>query len=129
MSTASADVAAARGVAQHWRSPRWQGLANGYDVPPLRAQTDADLPILVTVRLEWEHDGVELVDTVALGWTRTLVRVEMRDSRWRLGAAWVHCGDVWRQGVEPAPYVAATEQRDASGYPTPTGDDRPVRRT
>lgn len=98
MSTTTAELAAARGVAQHWRSALWQGVRNGYEVPPLSAQTDAERPVPVTVRLEWEHDGVELVDTVALGWTTRLVRVGMTDRRWRLGAAWVHGDDVRRRG-------------------------------
>ncbi|WP_454778724.1 hypothetical protein [Georgenia muralis] len=48
-------------------------------------------------RIQWEHDGVELIDTVATGWTHTLVLVLVDDARSRLRGTWVHLGEVIRR--------------------------------
>lgn len=76
---------------------RWQPILNAREIPPRRAQKNRYPGIPVRARLEWERDGVELVDTEAVGWTSTLVRVTMNDRRWRFGAAWVPASDVSRR--------------------------------
>lgn len=76
---------------------QWQGIRNAVEIPPLDMQTDAPDPPRITARIAWERDGVELVDTVALGWTSCAVRVALRDDRWRLGAVWVPAPDVRRR--------------------------------
>ncbi|PWD49955.1 hypothetical protein C8046_03935 [Serinibacter arcticus] len=53
-------------------------------------------PIPVTVRLLWAIDGEEWVTARARAWTRSLVLVELRDPRWRVGAAWLPARDVRR---------------------------------
>lgn len=75
----------------------WRQIHNARDVPPMSAQRDAPLPIPVRARLVWEREGEELVNTLALGWTPTLVRVEIRDDRWRIHAAWLAAQDVARR--------------------------------
>jgi hypothetical protein len=78
------------------RSALWQELVNSVPIPPVRAQTKAPDPVACLVRLVWERDGPELVQTVAIGWTARAVLVRMQDPRWRLGGAWVPAGDVHR---------------------------------
>lgn len=50
------------------------------------ARRDAPAPIPVRARIEWERDGGQLLDTVALGWTTWAVRVELINPRWRISA-------------------------------------------
>ena len=54
---------------QSWDTDRWawQEIRNALEIPPLRAQRDASTAIPVRARIEWEREGVELLDTVALG--------------------------------------------------------------
>jgi hypothetical protein len=51
----------------------------------------------ITARIEWEHDGEEHIDTVALGWTGRNVYVRVTDTRYRLRAVWLHAADVRRR--------------------------------
>lgn len=56
---------------------------------------DVDRPVPVTVTLRWAT-GTEELDTVALEWTRTLVRVRIADLRVMTGAVWLPAEDVRR---------------------------------
>lgn len=76
---------------------RWQAIRNAHDVPPERLQTVAANKIPVRVRIEWQRDGTEFIDTVAYGWTSRLVLVQLRDQRSRLAGIWVDAGDVARR--------------------------------
>ena len=81
------------------REPAWyeghQRILNAHDVP--RRFTQARAPIPVRVRLEWEHDGVELTDTVATAWTHSLALVAVDDARSRFRGVWVDIGEVVRR--------------------------------
>jgi len=72
-----------------------QRILNSHGVPPGHHR-DVDRPIPVRVRLEWERDGVQVIETMAVEWTSHLVRVWMNDRRWMLGAVWVGAEDVRR---------------------------------
>jgi len=72
-----------------------QRILNSHEVPP-GLHHDVPNPIQVRVRLQWEKDGEEYVDTIAVEWTSQLVRVAMNDRRWMLAAAWVGADDVRR---------------------------------
>jgi hypothetical protein len=56
-----------------------------------------DPPVLVTVRIVWEDDGEEHVDTMALGWTRRDVYVRLPDPRYQFIAVWLDAADVRRR--------------------------------
>ena len=75
----------------------WQAITNEREVPPRRLQRELPAPIPVRVRLVWARDGVEFVDTVALGWAGQLVRVQVHDRRSRAAAARVHFEHVQRR--------------------------------
>lgn len=70
-------------------------LLNARPVPP-GVHHDVDRPIPVTVTLRWES-GAEPLDTVAVEWTATLVRVRIADLRVMTGAVWVPAADVRRR--------------------------------
>jgi hypothetical protein len=57
------------------------------------------VPMPVTVRLVWERDGVEYLDTVATQWGGLHVLVDIRDHlhRWEFSGVWLHCDDVGRR--------------------------------
>lgn len=76
---------------------REQEIHNALPVPPRRAQVDAVEPIPVRLRVVWEKDGQEFLDTVALGWTRRIVRVQVYDVRSRIVARWFAPEDVRRR--------------------------------
>ena len=67
-------------------------LLNAAPVPP-GEHHDVDRPVPVTAILRWVT-GAETVDTLALEWTRMLVRVRLVDHRVMTGAVWVPAGDV-----------------------------------
>ena len=48
-------------------------------MPPAHEQTTAPAPVPCVVWLVWEHDGSELTETEAIGWTRTAVLVRVYD--------------------------------------------------
>jgi hypothetical protein len=54
-------------------------------------------PVPVTARIVWAEDGVEQVETVALGWTDHRVYVRLPDSRWRFTSIWLDAADVTRR--------------------------------
>lgn len=57
------------------------------------------VPVRVRVRLVWEKDGVEYVDTVARDWGGLHVLVDLidRQHRWPFKGVWLHCDDVGRR--------------------------------
>lgn len=69
-------------------------LLNGHEVPP-GVHHDVDHPVPVRVVLRWPT-GDEFVETVAVEWTRELVRVRLTDLRVMTGAVWVPAVDVRR---------------------------------
>lgn len=70
-------------------------LRNAHPVPP-GTHHDVDRPVPVTVTLRWDT-GDERLDTLAMEWTRALVRVRIADLRVMTGAVWVPAGDVRRR--------------------------------
>ncbi|GIG37815.1 hypothetical protein [Cellulomonas pakistanensis] len=70
-------------------------LLNAVPVPP-GVHHDVDRPLPVTVTLRWET-GAERLDTVAVEWTATLVRVRIADLRVMTGAVWLPATDVRRR--------------------------------
>jgi hypothetical protein len=56
-----------------------------------------DPPVPITACIEWEQDGEEHVETVALGWTGRDVYVRMPDRRYRFTAVWLDAADVIRR--------------------------------
>lgn len=78
----------------HWRQG-WQRIENAHAIPPRRSQRECWAA--VTVRLVWERDGVELVDTHAMAWSGRLVLVQVADARYQLRGAWLDAGDVERR--------------------------------
>ena len=54
-------------------------------------------PVPVVVRIEWAADGVEQLETEALGWTDRRVYVRLPDSRWRFTFVWLDAKDVKRR--------------------------------
>lgn len=86
-------------------------LLNGRPVPP-GVHHDVHRPVPVRARLRWAT-GDEVLETVALEWTRTLVRVRVADLRVMTGAVWIPAGDVTR--VECAGEVRGRSRaRDAA---------------
>lgn len=81
------------------REPAWyeghQRILNAHDVPA--RFTRARVPIPVRARIEWETDGVELIDTVATAWTHSVVLVAVDDARSRFRGVWVDVGEVVRR--------------------------------
>ncbi|PFG45139.1 hypothetical protein ATJ97_0061 [Georgenia soli] len=81
------------------REPAWyegvQRILNAHDVP--ERFTQARAPIPVRARLEWENDGIELVDTVATAWTHSLALVTVDGARSRFRGVWIDIGEVVRR--------------------------------
>jgi hypothetical protein len=75
------------------RAPEHHQRPRGTDA---RAHTFRQ-PVLVTVRIEWAEDGVEQLETEALGWTDRRVYVRLPDSRWRFTSVWLRTEDVKRR--------------------------------
>ncbi|HLS33612.1 MAG TPA: hypothetical protein VK039_08480 [Brevibacterium sp.] len=76
---------------------QWQPLLNEQPIPARRAQVSCGLPIAVTARLVWKHDGEERLDTHAWAWTRGAVLVELHDRRRQTIGVWLPVEDVRRQ--------------------------------
>jgi hypothetical protein len=55
-----------------------------------------DRPVPVVVRVVWEHDGEEHVETEALGWTGQNVYLRLPDPRCRFTAVWLDASDLKR---------------------------------
>ena len=56
-----------------------------------------DRPVPVVVRVVWEHDGEEHVETEAIGWTGYDVFVRMPGTRYQFTACWLDAVDVTRR--------------------------------
>jgi hypothetical protein len=54
-------------------------------------------PVPVVVRIVWEHDGEEHIETVALGWTGQRAYIRLPDPRYRFTAVWLNVTDVKRR--------------------------------
>ena len=54
-------------------------------------------PMPVVARVQWADDGVEYVETTALGWTGRQVYVRMADPRWRFSAVLLDASNVRRR--------------------------------
>jgi hypothetical protein len=51
----------------------------------------------IVVRIMWEHDGEEHIETEALGWTGRNVYVRVTDTRYQFSATWLDAADVKRR--------------------------------
>lgn len=74
-----------------------QLILNARPIPDRRLQQLGRATIPVTVRLVWERDGEELVDTLARDWVGCDVLVDMDDHRWPTRGVWVDAADVMRR--------------------------------
>jgi hypothetical protein len=70
-------------------------LLNQHQVPA-GVHHDVDHPVPVVATLWWAT-GTEQLDTLALEWTRTIVRIRITDLRVMTGAVWIPAGDVRRR--------------------------------
>ena len=91
------DVDAPHQVTWHTNRALWQPITNARAIPDRRRQHELATPIPVRVRLIWQWDGTELLDTIAVGWAGELVHVQVRDVRVRIGFAWLHGEHVVRR--------------------------------
>jgi len=76
---------------------RWQYVRNAVAIPPHRRQRHMP-KVRVRARVEWERDGVELVDGTAEYWAGRAVLVHWRDLRLRNLGVWLDVEDVERLG-------------------------------
>lgn len=72
-----------------------QPLANEHAVPASFTSAGHPYP-RVRVRLIWERDGEDVIETEAWAWTRDLVLVYVRDRRRQTNGAWLSAADVER---------------------------------
>ena len=94
MSVGGARIRVVRFHEQAW----WEGreaIRNGRAVPA--RFTRAREPIPVRARLVWETSGVQVIDTHATAWTRTLVLVRIDDARSQTRGVWLDADDVRRR--------------------------------
>ncbi|TRW45598.1 hypothetical protein [Georgenia yuyongxinii] len=77
----------------------WEGIQEVLNAHPVPARfVRARVPIPVTARLVWEHDGgEETIDTEANGWTRDLVLVIVDDARCHIRGIWLPVADIHRR--------------------------------
>lgn len=73
-----------------------QGITNVRPIPPMRLQRNLSSPVTVVVRINWEHDGPEVLTTRAVAWHKQDVLVELIDPRWPVKGAWLPASDVRR---------------------------------
>lgn len=81
----------------HERAAAAQRILNERPIPDRARQRVDRPPIDVVVRLEWELDGVEHVNTIAFDWVDRDVLVGIRDRRWQTHGVWLDAGDVQRR--------------------------------
>ncbi|MBI9114879.1 hypothetical protein [Sanguibacter suaedae] len=72
-------------------------ILNAAPVPPRPAQRDAQPPIPARARVVWEHDGQEILDALAIGWTSRHIWIQLRDPRPRFVGVWLPARDVRRR--------------------------------
>jgi hypothetical protein len=85
-------VAAFMPAEQHGWSPG-QVIVNSTGAKEPRRRLEPP-PVPIRVRILWDRDGEEWIETVALGWTGREVHVRMSDPRYRLRAVWLDAADV-----------------------------------
>lgn len=78
------------------RAARYQRILNGLPIPPRRLQRDLWPEVHVQARIVWEHDGEQLVNTVAYAYTTRAALVRLADDRQPTLGAWLLPGDVRR---------------------------------
>ncbi len=81
----------------HERLARRQAILNERPIPPRRLQHQECTPIPVRVRLVWERDGEQWVDTRARDWVGRDVLCDVNDRRWPVGGVWLDAGDMERR--------------------------------
>lgn len=74
-----------------------QAILNERPIPPFHLQHLDRQHIPVTIRVVWERDGQQLIDTLAWDWVDRDVRVDILDRRWQVTAVWIDAGDVRRR--------------------------------
>ena len=77
-----------------WEEGR-QGILNAREAQ--MPEHTFTMPVPVVVRIVWEHDGEEHIETEALGWTDGDAYVRMPDGRWKFTAVWLRAEDVKRR--------------------------------
>ena len=77
-----------------WEEGR-QGILNSREAQVPRHTFGQPVPVVV--RIVWEHDGEEQIETVALGWTGQHAYIRLPDSRYRFTAVWLDAADVTRR--------------------------------
>lgn len=77
----------------HEPTRRWQAVVNA--LPARQPEHRCQIPI--TARVQWERDGTEHVNTVALGWSGRAVWVRIQDPRCQTKAIWLRAEDVRRR--------------------------------
>lgn len=82
------------------RRAQEQMILNARPIPDRRLQQLGRATIRVTVRLVWERDGEEYVDTLARDWVGRDVLVDVDDHRWLTRGVWVDAGDLRRRVVD-----------------------------
>ncbi len=85
------------GESHEAKNSRHQRLLNQRPIPPRHLQQLGRTPIPVRVRLDWEHAGIEHIDTEAVDWVGRDVLVRVDDERMHVGWVWVDAGDVERR--------------------------------
>ena len=84
------------GTGYEERRALYQQLLNARPIPPRDRQNPHRAPIAVRVRLVWERDGVEHLDTRAWDWVGRDVLVDVPGPRLQVNAAWLDAADVRR---------------------------------
>ena len=82
---------------------RWQRVLNEHWPPgPAYRVPVAAQPIAVRVRVDWQRDGTEWLDGLAVRWTSGAVMVQLDDQRLGPLATWVAPADVVRRSAAEA---------------------------
>ena len=87
-----------RWIGGYVKPPPWEGGRQGI-LNALEAQVPQHTfrqPVPVLVRILWEHDGEEHIETVALGWTGQHAYIRLPDPGYRFTAVWLDAADVRR---------------------------------
>ena len=71
-----------------------QGILNALEAQ--KPQHTFRQPVPVVVRIVWEHNGEEHIETMALGWTSQHAYIRLPDPRYRFTAVWLDASDVKR---------------------------------
>lgn len=74
-----------------------QRLLSARPIPSMDRQNPGRTPIAVMVRLVWEFDGQECLDTLAWDWVDRDVLVDVPGPRLQVAAVWLAAGDLRRR--------------------------------